>query len=327
MHAYIHRLALCAALVVVAACDAPAAEEFGDTGSLALPLVQPGADGSFYELANATFVITAADGEHTLDGSGNETQLHIDLPAGLATVQLLDGWQLRRTLAGQTISEEVPAVLGTINPVSLRVLANQSAQVSFGFIVRTQGGDLSVTFGVSEEPRELAGGLRVETATGGFTGYTDGSFTPRMDFAVFFELARLDATILPDGSKDHAYFAGPVDEFTTTPVAAEFYNDAAGVLATVIGPSFAGANLEYHLTAKPDGTRELRGSIYGNAPPYASLDFGPYTLTADLPLDAAGFPADVFFHDAFVPFKLLAYLPDGGESTMTGLLNLRHIVP
>jgi hypothetical protein len=327
MRSSIARLALLSTLAtaapLVGACDAPA-EPTATTGSLSLPLVQSGTDGSLYELANATFEITAADGVHTLDGSVGSPAVSIVLPPGIATVHLLDGWELRRTLPGQSIPETVPALLGTANPTVLRVLANQSSTVSFGFIVRSVDGTVNVTFGVEEDPRELAGGIRITTATGPLAPYADGSVTPRADFAVFYQLARLDSVVLADGSKDHAYFAGPFDEFTTTPVAAEFYNDPIGTLAGTIGPAFAGAYLEYHIAAKPDGTRELRGTLSGINPPFVTLDFGPYTLRADVPLGEDGFPADVFFHDDSVPFTLQAFL-DEGEATMTGFLNLRHI--
>src|SRR5689334_15685150 len=127
---------LLTAVPLVGACDAPA-EPAASTGSLSLPLVQSGTDGSLYELANASFEITAADGVHVLDGSAGSPTVSIVLPPGLATVQLLDGWELRRTLPGQSISEPVSALLGTANPTALRVLANQSSTVSFGFIVRS----------------------------------------------------------------------------------------------------------------------------------------------------------------------------------------------
>jgi len=320
--AFIAALSLAAVAPLASGCATQ--EEDTSHGSIQLPLVQTGPDGSFYQLSNASFEITGPGGTQVVDASDNVTELSLPLPPGLTTIRLLDGWVLQKTPAGLSIPEPVSALLGTANPAFFRVLANQTASVRFGFIVRSTDGDVNITFGVSTEPRELAGGVRISEATGEFLPYLTDGVTRRADFAIYFDLGRLDSVTLPDGTKDHAYFAGAYDELNPTAVAAEFFNDAVGTLASTVGPSLAGGYLEYHIAAKPDGTREFRGTFVGNNAPFTTLDFGPYTLRASVPLGADGFPADVFFHDDSVPFKLVAYF-ESGESTLTGFLNLRHL--
>ena len=297
-------------------------EDDTSPGSLQLPLTRNAPDGSIYQLS-AQFEIIGPGGTQIVDGSGFETELSVPLPPGLTTVRLLDGWTLTRTAANSSIPQPVSALLGTANPFILRVLANHATQVQFGFIVRDTSGDVDITFGVTTDPRELAGGVRISDATGEFAPYVADFPSRRLDFAFYFELNRFDSVTLPDGTKDRVYIAG-LDEFNPTPVAGEFFNDLVGTLSGAVGPSLAGGYLEYHLSAKPDGTRQLTGTFTGGGEPFTTIDIGPYTLKAEVPLDADGFPADVFFHDDSVPFTLVTFF-DTGESVMKGFLNLRHI--
>jgi len=82
-----------------------------------------------------------------------------------------------------------------------------------------------------------------------------------------------------------------------------------------------GGALTYTVSAKPDGTVELSGQLFGR---FTELDFGPNAIDAIIPtLDADGFPSDEFFYDSTAPFTLTA--PDA--STATGLLRIRHLLP
>lgn len=290
-------------------------------GSLVMPLVQTGPDGASYQL-NATFEIVGPGGTQVIN-SGSESSLTVPLPPGLTNIRLLDGWTLMKTLPGGSIPEPVSALLGTRNPITLRVLANQAATVSFGFIVRSTSGDTTLTFGVVTDPREFAGGMRISEGTGDLAPYAAGGPSSRPDFAFYFELEIMDSVILPDGTREHVYFAG-YDALAPTPIVGEFFNDAFGVLSNLVGPSLAGGFLEYHIGAKPDGSIEFRGTLFGSNPPFTTIEFGPYTLRASVPLDADGFPADVFFHDDSVPFTMVTFF-DSGEATMSGFFNLRHI--
>jgi hypothetical protein len=315
------------AVAAVLACSvAPLAactthDEMPDPGVVELSLARSNPDGSSYVLADASFEITSVAGTETVVSTGAEP-LVVTLPPGRGSVRLLDGWRLEKYGRGESIPEVLPAVLGTVNPVELRVLAGVTTQVTFGFIVRTGTGDVTVDFGVLTDPRELAGGVRIETATGDFAPYLADATTRRLDFAIAYGLSGLESVVLPDGTKDHVYTAGSY-QYRETPLVAEFYNDSVGLLAGTVGPALAAGLLEYHLAARPDGTSELSGNLTAWAGDVV-LDIEPYTLRGVLPLGPDGFPADAFFHDDSVPFTLTAYL-ETGESTLTGFLNLRHI--
>jgi hypothetical protein len=297
-------------------------DEVPDAGTVQLTIVRPNPDGSSYVLADASFEITSVYGTETYSANGAEPLL-VTLPPGRATVRLLDGWRLEKYGRGETLPEVLPAVLGTVNPVELRVLAGVTANVEYGFIVRTGTGDVAIDFGVVTDPRQLAGGVRITTATGEFAPYLTDATTSRLDFAFAFELSRLESVGLPDGTKDHVYTAGSY-QYRETPLVAEFHNDAIGVLSFAVAPALTAGLLEYHLAARPDGTVELSGSLSSWTGEFI-LDIEPHALSGQLPLGPDGFPADAFFHDDSVPFTLTAWF-ESGESTMTGFLNFRHIV-
>jgi hypothetical protein len=296
-------------------------DEMPDSGTVQLSIIHPNPDGSSYILADASFEITSVLGTETYSANGTEP-LRVTLPPGLASVRLLDGWRLEKLGRGETVPEVLPAVLGTINPVDLRVLAGVTTQVEFGFIVRTGTGDIAVDFGVVTDPRQLAGAIRISTATGEFAPYLTDAATSRLDFAFAFGLSRLESVTLPDGTRDHVYTAGSY-QYRETPLVAEFHNDRIGTLSWAVAPALTAGFLEYHLAARPDGTVELSGSLTSWTGE-VTLDIAPYALDGQLPVGADGFPADAFFHDDSVPFTLTAWL-ESGESTITGFLNLRHI--
>lgn len=320
--ALVAALSLAAVAPVATGCAIQEEEETGQ-GAIVMPLVQTQPDGSSYHLINATFEIAGPNGVGYVSGDVS-SMLSVSLPVGLTTIRLLDGWELWRTPPAGTIAEPVSALLGTANPFTLRVLANYTETVSFGFIVRDTDGAAEINFGVTREPRELAGGVRITAGGGEFEPYlTSGSASSRLDFAFYFEASDVESVTLPDGTKERAYYAG-IYSNDLTPVAGEFFNDAVGVLSSVVGPSLAGGYLEYRLSARPDGSIELSGVFIGGSDPFTIIELGPYTLRASVPLDADGFPADVFFHDDAVPFTMTTSF-ESGEATMDGFFNLRHI--
>jgi len=302
------------ALVLAAGCAASPAPDV-ETGTLQLPLQQPGSDGALYHL-NGSFEVISPAGTQTLDGTGAGAALTITLPPGLVTVQLLDGWTLTKSVDGGATFAPVSALLGSPNPNAARVLANQPAELSFQFLVRSTTGDLTIGFGVTPAPRELAGGVVVDNdpanATGDYVPYARA----RLDFAVFYDLAQVDSVVLADGTKDRTFTAGAV--------AMEFYNDTLGVLSGTVGPAIAGGFLAYHLAALPDGTQTITGEIDGADTPFTVLTFGPHVLPVNVPLDADGFPTDVFLFDSLVPFSMTTSFDDG-DATMIGQLRLRSI--
>jgi hypothetical protein len=293
------------------------------TGQLTIPLVQPGSHGELYHLANAIFDVTPAGAAtFTIDGSGAQSEIDLSLPPGVVSVQLRDGWVLERSDDGGASFQPVSALLGTFNPAGARVLANEPVIVEFAFVIRDANGTAQITLGVVPDPRELAGGFLITSATGDFEPYA--TMNRNLDFAVFFQLAGQQLVTLPDGTKQRIYTAGPfgvASPFSSgvTAVAAEIYNDKLGVLSASFAPTFAGAFLQYTVAAKPDGTVELSGTLQGDA----EIDFGPNAIDANVPaIGVDGFPADAFFYDSTLPFTMTA-----AEGTITGQLRMRHILP
>jgi len=285
------------------------------TGTLQLPLQQIGADGALYHLT-ASFQIDGPGGTQVLDATGTDPTVTITLPPGLIQVQLLPGWTLSRSTDGGATFTPVNALLGSPNPSAARILANQQLFLGFEFLVRNTTGDLTIGFGVDTTPRELAGGVAVDNdptkATGDYIPYAHA----RLDFATFYTLGGTQSSTLADGSKARTFFSDAI--------AMEFYNDTLGVLSGQVGPAIAGGFLTYTLTALPDGTQSLSGEIDGFTVPFSVLTFGPLTLTTNLPLDADGFPTDVFLFESFLPFNLTTSFDDG-DATMTGQLRFRSI--
>ena len=313
-----------------AAAHAPDGDDVSDdapTGELVMPLLQPGDHGELFHLANAIFDVIAVDGSlTTVDGSGNQSAVMLPLAPGLASVTLRDGWTLERSLDNGATYQPVSALLGSLNPAGLRVLANQPVIVQFSFLIRDISGTVRVTLGVVPNPRELAGGVVISDATDGLAGYLQPG-NGRMDFAIFFQLATLQSATLGDGTKQHVYSAGLVaggvpgpNPPRDTPVAVEFYNDALGIMAGPIARDLTAAFLTYTVAARPDGTFELSGEIDGAT----TIVFTPSAIDAVSSPTAGpdGFPNDEFFYDSGVPFTLTS-----AQGTMSGTMRIRHLVP
>ncbi len=308
---FITTLSLAAAAPLAGCVVHDAAPGAPDTGTLTLPLTQTGPHGEQFRLTNATFDITGPGGFAQTVTSGLEAEIVLPAPPGLFTIQLRDGWTLQE-LDSTGAFQPINALLGSTNPTFARVLASQPAAAEFDFLVRNVDGTLTIRLGVVSSPRELAGPMIVQQATAGLAAYSNA----RMDFAIFFDLAALDRVTLPDGSKQLAYTAGPA--------ALELYNDTVGTLAPVLKADQTGGFLQYTVTAKPDGTIELVGSMSGQT---SVLSFGPHAIDAPPPLDAGGFPTDAFFVDFSLPFTLDATATNGAGGTLSGVLRPRHLVP
>jgi hypothetical protein len=314
---------------LVQGCATGAAGDVSDdvpTGEIVLQLVQPGPHGEIFHLSNAIFDVTSASGAlTTVDGSGFEAQVTLSVEPGIATVQLRDGWTLEKSVDDGMTFTPVSALLGSLNPNIVRVLANQPSFVGFDFLVRDQNGTLAITLGIVAAPRELAGGFIVATATDGLSDYALAA-NRLMDFAVFFNLSSLESVTLDDGTKQRTYTAfgqqaslGPIP-MPTQAMAAEFYNDHLGTLSGPIASELAAGFLQYTVAARPDGTIELSGLLQGG---FTQIDFGPHAIDAVLPtLDADGFPNDVFFYDSTLPFTQTSL-----QGTLAGTLRMRHIPP
>lgn len=327
------RLSLAAALVAVCAplagCVSGPSEPTKDpnAGELVMALSQPGPHGEIYRLSNAIFDIVHNDDGSTfvVDGSSGDPQVTVELPAGIATITLRDGWTLEKSTDGGVTFQAVSALLGSPNPNAVRVLANQPCFVEFAFLIRQSTGTLAISLGVVPSPRELAGGVVISAATDGFAGYATGP-AHTLDFGVFYELFSLESVTLGDGTKQHVYTAfgqggsvGPTP-LPSSALAAEFYNDDLGLLSGTVAPQLTGGFLTYTVGAKPDGTFELSGQLLGGA---VDIEFGPNAIDGVQPgLDADGFPRDEFFYDVTTPFTLTS-----DQGTVSGQLRMRHLVP
>jgi hypothetical protein len=296
-----------------------------ETGQLVLPLLQPGPDGTLYHLGNATFDVTDSTTgvTQTIDGSGNQSAITAFLQPGISSATLRDGWFLEKSDNAGATYQRVDALLGTPNPFTFRVLANQPVIVEFDFLIRDAFGTLEIKLGVVPKPRELAGGLVVASATDSLAAYADPA-NRLMDFAVYFRLSSIATATLVDGTKQRIYTALPFgvagpNQPDGSAVAAEFFNDKIGTLSGVFGPGFTAAFLQYTVAAKPDGTVELTGTLQGNE----AIDFGPSAIDATIPtIGADGFPNDEFFYDSGSPFTLTSAI-----GTLAGTLRVRHLVP
>ncbi len=296
---------LAGCVVHEAAPDAP------DTGTLTLPLTQTGPHGEQFRLTHATFDLAGGSGFAQTVTSGVESEIVLPVPPGPTTIQLRDGWSLEQLASGAFVP--VDALLGSANPAFVRMLASQPAVAEFDFLVRSVDGTLTIRLGVVNTPRELAGPMFIDQATGGLAAYAG----KRLDFAIFFDLAALDRATLVDGSKQLTYTAGPA--------ALELYNDALGTLAPLLETDQTGGFLQYTVTARPGGTIELAGSMLGQT---SVLSFGPHAIdTVVPPLDVDGFPADAFFLDFSLPFTLDATATDGAGGTLSGVIRPRHLLP
>jgi len=310
--------AIAAMLAVAAPGCATEGAQPSETGTLVLPLVTPGPDGALFHLANATFDISAlrSDFVTTVDGSGLDPTVSVTAPPGLVQIFLRDGWRLEKSTDGGATFEPVAAVLGSINPNAARVLVNVPVTVQFDFLVHDANGTLQIKLGVTEAPRELAGGYDISTATGALSPYAE-FVNRRLDFGVFYDLFSVTTETLADGTKQRVYQANHVG--------VEFYNDTLGVFSGQVAPALSGAFLTYTVAARPDGTFELTGELAGGGlDSFSDLRFGPSVIDSitSPTLDAEGFPNDEFFYDSESPFT-----HDIDFETITGVLRVRHLIP
>jgi hypothetical protein len=285
------------------------------TSSIDIPLTQTGGDGNVYHLT-ATFTIAEATGAIvTVDGSTTDPTVTVnDLPPGTTSLSLAAGWTLARSTDAGATFQPVDAILASPNPSTVRVLANQPSSVELDFIVRDPNGSLTVQLGVASKPRELAGGMIVQSGTLDYAPYLGA----KLDFAIYHEAAPVKQT-LADGTKQL--------QFTSLQFnAMEAFNDPVGLIANTVAPLMADGNLIYTIAAKPDGTTVVGGTYQSGVCPCTTITFGPDTLAQALALDADGFPVDAFLFDSTMPFTADTSFADG-DATFAGQLRLRIVPP
>jgi len=324
---WIAAAALAAALPLAQGCatSGGGATADGPTGELVLGLTQPGPHGEIYRLSNALFDVTTADGSTTTFDGSNVPQLVLSLPPGIASVLLEPGWTLQKSTDGGGTFQPVSALLGSVNPSGVRILANQPVFATFEFLLDETNGLLQISLGVVTQPRELAGGFIVQSADGALADYQLAA-NRNMDFAVFFALTSMESVTLDDGTKQRVYTAfsqggsfGPIPPVPGA-VAAAFYNDHLGTLAGPIAADLAAGSVSFTVAVHPDATITVSGSVVGGS---TDIEFAPAPIDVVPPtIGADGFPDDVFFYAQQVPFTMTST-----DGTVTGFLRLRNIVP
>lgn len=135
-----------------------AAEQRQRTGTLTLPLTTTSAAGATYILANASFVVRDADGSPVLTLSTEDEDpgagtISADLEVGAYTVELLEGWALRRIVDGEP--RVVEATLSSAAVVEVSITEESESTVLFAFVVGPDGtteprGSLGIEIAVSE---------------------------------------------------------------------------------------------------------------------------------------------------------------------------------
>lgn len=309
---------VCLLLAALAGClGAP--EEPTDSSTVWIPLVQPGSDGTVYRLRDAIFHVTGPGGvDLIVVGGDDDAGVSLILAPGQHSVELLDGWSLERSVDGGVFEPLTDAILASENPDTFRVFANRTQTVAFQFILRTTTADVTITFGVVETPRQLAGTIRW---LGGHPDYA-AYFGTTVDFSIFYAQEAQSLAILEDGSRARFY--------DTVVDALEIYNDGPGLLAP-LAARLKGALLSFRIAASPDqvGVPEPQGTFSLDhfslgAAPFVNLVFPPGGLAFLFSLDDAGFPVD----GNFAVFSATVELRRDDTLLLSGRLtgSMRHFI-
>jgi hypothetical protein len=261
-----------------------------DRARIHIPLVQP-AVGAIYQL-NTFVKITESDGTVvTLDGSGNEAALDLDVPAGITVIELVDGWQLLRSTDGGATFAPVDALLATMNPVNLITAPNKLSVWTFEFIVRNPDGTLRLQIGVIDAPRQLDFEVFVQQASAELAVYNN----TQIELSAYFATSPFQVTEA-DGTRDLVY--------GTDTDAIEAVGDTQGLLAPIL-KRFAGGFLQLTERIHPDGSQDTSLSYQAFVSgPFTELDLAPGP--AFLAADGDGFPVDGVASGFANPFSLIA---------------------
>jgi hypothetical protein len=271
------------------------------TSGIQIPLVQQ-VNGSLYKLA-ASFQITSPDGTvQTIDASGDEPDVTVQVSPGLVGIRILDGWTLSRSTDGGTTFTKVDAVLGTTTQVNLLVLPDQLVTWQFDFILRDPNVELHIRFGVIEQSHRLTGELFVSSGFGPFAPYRFSAITVAIYFNSFSQ-----TVVEADGTHARQYFSGSS--------ALEFFGDTHGQLAP-LASAFTGGFLNFTTRVHPDGTQDASGTYQGFGSTFPLITFDVGQMFGQV--DDNGFPADA----AFTMFGNQFALTSSGSVAMTGSVDL-----
>jgi len=289
----------------VQSAGAPA--ESTDTG-ISIPLTQVGVSGALYHLT-ATFEISAPDGTvQTVDGSGADASVTVNLSAGRHSVRVDDGWTLERSTDGGTTFAVVPAFLAGNNPTDVTVVPGHTVTLGLQFVVRETTGNLSINFGVVDPPRELVGTIQFTSASGDFAAYVGTS----VDLVIYFTAGAQTTNYTYDGL--YPYYYAYFRTYTTSVTGIELLDDVPGLLKPLAG-SLGGGALSFTIRVHGNGTQDFYGDYSSAKDSAPDIGFGT-SSTASFIGGAGTFPDDVPFTASGSAVQIVS----GGSVVLSGQL-------
>lgn len=270
---------------------AQSADGAGDTAgetAVTIPLTQSAAN-ALYHLT-ATFEITSADGTvQTVDGGSGDSAVTVNLTAGTHSVRVDDGWTLERSTDGGATFAQVPAFLGSANPVDVVVVPGHTVTLGLEFVVRETTGDLAISFGVIDPPREFVATVAFTSGSGAFAAYQGST----ADLVIYFAVDNQSLGNVYEGY--YPYYYAYYRSYTSSVNAVEFLRDPQGQLAG-LGHDLTNGALSYEIEVHADGSRQFFGS-YTSSPAGTGIVFGGST-SATFVGSPGNYPDDVPFASA-----------------------------
>jgi hypothetical protein len=131
-------------------------EDDAELGTLTIPLISEGPDGSKFQLTG-TFVVKSYAGDllATIDAGGDVPSVRQRLPAGVHSLELLAGWQVTRVGADPPDPDE-QFLLVSKNPDAITIVRGKVTEHEMLFIFRARQGQVELSFRVRES-RALLG--------------------------------------------------------------------------------------------------------------------------------------------------------------------------
>jgi hypothetical protein len=267
----------------VLGCAGEPGGEVGDVGRLQLPLTTLADDGQTYVLSNAVFDCYGPTTE-TFVAPDDGTDISAEVALGQYSIVLRDGWQLSQRQADGTLAA-VAAVLGSENPLPVRVLPGAPTIAPFEFLLGAGGGTLRISFGVATKVSVIAGHFHVDEdyrfdpehqpIDNGFTGLRGQD----VDYEARFVLDHAENQPSEDGNR-RIYF-GRSPHLT-------FSGDPNAPLAGELARELDGNLMWITLRITPSGTKMTISFDDEYASGSLHFDIGPVDVAATI--DDTGFP-------------------------------------
>ncbi|MEO1170991.1 MAG: hypothetical protein AAFX94_02915 [Myxococcota bacterium] len=120
-------------MVALVGCGADEAPALVDSGTVTMRLTASDSDGALYRLVNATFRIRGPR-NLTVTSTVGEDTLSVDLPVGIYSVRLQDGWSMEVSRDGGATFEAVNAVLDVPSTLGVQVDNQETSPLFFSFL-------------------------------------------------------------------------------------------------------------------------------------------------------------------------------------------------